>query len=119
MALITAKTIITSVSLFHITLAYFFLTNPSTINDQAIVYILGESMALVSPSNSPQVTLPVRQEANPITQPPARGLDSGSPALSLLAVILATFGLTDLTSLSMPEELGALYYWGTQGAHPS
>lgn len=27
------------------------------------------------------------------------------------------FGLSDLVSLSMPEELGALYYWGTQGAH--
>ena len=48
MALISARTIITSVSLFHITLAYFFLTNPSTVDNQAMVYILGESMGMVS-----------------------------------------------------------------------
>jgi hypothetical protein len=49
MALISAKTIITSVSLFHITLAYFFLTNPSSINEQALVFMMGESMGMVSP----------------------------------------------------------------------
>lgn len=48
MALISAKTIITSLSLFHITLAYFFLTSPVTIADQALVYVLGESMGMVS-----------------------------------------------------------------------
>lgn len=47
MALISAKTIITSVSLFHITLGFFFLTNPGTIADQAVVYLLGEAMGLV------------------------------------------------------------------------
>lgn len=47
MALISGKTIITSVSLFHITLGFFFLTNPGTIADQAVVYILGEAMGLV------------------------------------------------------------------------
>ena len=48
MALISAKTIITSVSLFHITLGFFFLTNPGTIADQALVYVLGEAMGMVS-----------------------------------------------------------------------
>lgn len=47
MALISAKTIITSVSLFHLTLAYFFLTNPSSLDGQALVYMLGESMGMV------------------------------------------------------------------------
>ncbi|WZH40911.1 increased loss of mitochondrial DNA protein 1 [Fusarium acuminatum] len=46
MALISAKTIITSVSLFHLTLGYFFLTNPSSINEQALVYMMGESMGM-------------------------------------------------------------------------
>jgi hypothetical protein len=50
MALISAKTILTSLSLFHITLGFFFLTSPVTIADQALVYIVGESMALVSSS---------------------------------------------------------------------
>ena len=48
MALISSKTIITSISLFHLTLAFFFLTDPSAIDEQALVFILGESMALVS-----------------------------------------------------------------------
>lgn len=47
MGLIPAKTIILSVSVFHLTVAYFFLTNPKVINDQALVYILGESMGIV------------------------------------------------------------------------
>ena len=47
MALISARTILTSVSLFHLTLAFFFLTNPGTIADQAIVYVIGEAMGMV------------------------------------------------------------------------
>lgn len=47
MALISVKTILTSLSLFHITLAFFFFTNPETIADQALVYMLGEAMGMV------------------------------------------------------------------------
>lgn len=47
MALISAKTIITSVSLFHITLGFFFLTSPGTIADQALVWVIGEAMGMV------------------------------------------------------------------------
>ncbi|PNP51323.1 hypothetical protein THARTR1_07973 [Trichoderma harzianum] len=92
MALISSTTIITSISLFHLTLAYFFLFRPKTVADQAIVFVLGESM------NMPEV----------------RGFDVPSPALALLAVILAFSGISDLVSLSMPEEFSAFYYWGTQ-----
>lgn len=56
MALISAKTIITSLSLFHVTLAFFFLTNPATIADQALVYVLGEAMGMVSSPTVPFVT---------------------------------------------------------------
>lgn len=98
MALITAKTIITSISLFHLTLAFFFLNNPRTIDEQTLVYFLGESMGM----------------------PYARGFDNPSPALAFLAAVLALLGLSDLVSLSMPEEIGMVYYWGTQGSslHP-
>ncbi|QLI63813.1 uncharacterized protein G6M90_00g004890 [Metarhizium brunneum] len=92
MALITSQTLITSISLFHITLGFFFLTNPSTINDQILVQVLGQSMGI----------------------PFARGFDAQSHTLSFLAVVLAFFGFSDLLSLGMPEELGSLYYWGTQ-----
>jgi hypothetical protein len=50
MALISGKTIITSLCLFHITLGFFFLTNPGSIADQSVVYLLGEAMGLVSHS---------------------------------------------------------------------
>lgn len=55
MPLIAAKTIITSISLFHLTLAFFFLTNPRTIDEQAIVFVMGESMGMVRrlPHDSP------------------------------------------------------------------
>lgn len=47
MALISAKTIITSISLFHITLGFFFLTNPVTVADQSLVWVIGEAMGMV------------------------------------------------------------------------
>jgi hypothetical protein len=47
MGLISAATIITSLSLFHITLAFFFLTNPNQIADQTLVFIIGEAMGMV------------------------------------------------------------------------
>jgi hypothetical protein len=47
MAVISAYTIVRSISIFHITLAYFLLTNPRMIANQNIVYVLGEAMGLV------------------------------------------------------------------------
>ncbi|CAM1511994.1 Fc.00g095070.m01.CDS01 [Cosmosporella sp. VM-42] len=92
MALISARTIITSVSLFHITLAYFFLTSPSTVDNQALVFILGESMGM----------------------PYARGFDTQSAPLAFLAAILVVVGFSDLVSLSMPDEICLIFHWGTQ-----
>ncbi|TDZ68189.1 hypothetical protein CTRI78_v002194 [Colletotrichum trifolii] len=92
MALISARTIISSVSLFHITLAFFFITNPATIADQALVYILGESMGM----------------------PHARSFENKSPALAFLGAVLGMVGFGDLVTLSMPEEVWVDYHWGTQ-----
>jgi hypothetical protein len=94
MALISAKTILTSLCLFHLTLAFFFLTNPGTVADQAVVNLLGESMGL----------------------PNSRSFETQSPALAFLAVVLGMVGLTDLVTLSLPDEIGLLHYWGMQGA---
>lgn len=47
MGLLSAKTLLTSIALFHITLAFFFITNPAKIADQGIVWLLGEAMGLV------------------------------------------------------------------------
>ncbi|EHA56098.1 hypothetical protein MCOR27_007622 [Pyricularia oryzae] len=92
MALISAKTIITSLSLFHITLGYFFLTSPITVADQALVWVLGEAMGM----------------------PFARAFDSQSPSLAFLAVMLAFVGITDLVTLSLPDEICLVHHWGTQ-----
>ncbi|OLN87399.1 hypothetical protein CCHL11_09576 [Colletotrichum chlorophyti] len=92
MALISGKTLITSLSLFHVTLAFFFLTNPATIADQALVYVLGEAMGM----------------------PHARSFENKSPALAFLAVVLGMLGFSDLVTLSMPEEVWLVHHWGTQ-----
>jgi hypothetical protein len=92
MALISAKTILTSLCFFHITLAFFFLTNPNTVADQPIVQLLGDSMGL----------------------PHSRSFETPSPALGFLAVILAFLGITDLVTLSLPDEICLIHYWGMQ-----
>ena len=47
MTLISFPTLIRALSVFHITLAYFFLASPKTVAEQSMVFILGESMHLV------------------------------------------------------------------------
>jgi hypothetical protein len=54
MALIGPYTLIRAVSIFHLTAAYFFLTAPRRLVDQNVVYVLGESMRLVSLKQHPQ-----------------------------------------------------------------
>lgn len=93
MALISATTILTSLSLFHVTLGFFFLTSPVTVADQALVWILGQSVGL----------------------PYDRTFEAQSPALAFLAVVLVMLGLTDLVTLSMPEEIALVHHWGAQG----
>lgn len=93
MALISATTILTSLSLFHITLGFFFLTSPMTVADQALVWILGQSMGM----------------------PYDRSFEAQSPALAFLGVVLAMIGLTDIITLSMPEEIALVHHWGAQG----
>ncbi|KAI1821677.1 increased loss of mitochondrial DNA protein 1 [Xylaria intraflava] len=92
MALISASTILTSLCLFHITLAYFFYTSPHVIADQALVWVVGEAVGM---PQTPYFSAP-------------------SPTSSLLAVILFLLGLSDLITLSMPEEIWLVHHWGTQ-----
>lgn len=108
MAIISGATIITSLSLFHITLAFFFLTSPSSIVDQQIVFILGEAMGIVcalEANKNHQLTK---------VQPYSASFNEKSPALSFAAAILFIVGITDLVSASLPEEISQ-YHWGSQG----
>ena len=54
MALISGATIIRSASMFHLTLAYFFLTAPHQLAEQNLVFILGEAMGLVGSQSALQ-----------------------------------------------------------------
>ncbi|KAL0467971.1 increased loss of mitochondrial DNA protein 1 [Neurospora intermedia] len=92
MGLLSAKTILTSICLFHITLAFFFVTNPATIADQGVVWLMGEAMGL----------------------PHSRHFDTQSPTAAFLGIVLGLWGLTDLVSLSMPEEISLIHHWGSQ-----
>ncbi|KAL5606446.1 hypothetical protein BROUX41_002862 [Berkeleyomyces rouxiae] len=92
MAILSGTTIVGTVSLLHLALAYFFLCSPSTVADQALVYILGESMGL----------------------PSSRGFDVPSAPLALVAALFLFIGVSDLMSLTMPEDVAVLYHWGTQ-----
>lgn len=57
MTILSALVLIRALSVFHITLAFYFLTAPHLIADQNIVFILSESMHMVTP------LLPIRLHA--------------------------------------------------------
>ncbi|RYO73880.1 hypothetical protein DL764_011046 [Monosporascus ibericus] len=94
MAWASARTIISSLSLFHITLAFFFFTNPSLIEDQSLVYVIGEAMGM------PQA---------------GSAFSTPSPANAFLGVVLLVLGISDLVSLSaLPEEAWLVHHWPAQ-----
>jgi hypothetical protein len=73
MALISATTIIRSLAIFHLTIAYFLLTSPSTIVDQNLVYILGAAMDMVpaapilfSTLSAPSIPFPLLSNCHPL-----------------------------------------------------
>ncbi|WPH01028.1 Putative increased loss of mitochondrial DNA protein [Acrodontium crateriforme] len=88
MAILSTFTIIRTISLFHITAAYFFLTAPQKLADQNVVFMLGESMRL----------------------PHATSLVKPSESSAFIGVVLAFLGISDLTAANMNEETG-LQYW--------
>jgi hypothetical protein len=47
-------------------------------------------------------------------QPHSRAFETQSPALAFLAVILFFLGISDLLTLSLPDEIGLLYHWSAQ-----
>lgn len=130
MAIISSTSIIGALSLFHLSLSYFLLTSPSTIVNQSLVFILGASMQLVSPSDSFLPKDPVFRlvtlysynnfcniyrclSPNIFAQPTPPSFSVASPSTALAALILAFLGMTDLTACSLPEEISS-YYWGSQ-----
>ncbi|KAB2100917.1 hypothetical protein AG0111_0g10778 [Alternaria gaisen] len=91
MAIISANTMIRSIALFHLTLAVVLLKNPALISNQGVVLLLGESMQLPTP----------------------RDFNKTSAATAFIAVLFAFIGLSDLTALSLHEEVFD-HFWGLQ-----
>ncbi|KAF2405370.1 hypothetical protein EJ06DRAFT_578560 [Trichodelitschia bisporula] len=91
MALISAFTLIRTLALFHITLAFYLLTAPRMLADQNLVFLLGESMR----------------------PPEATSFDRPTPATALAAAVFVLLGLTDLVAVSM-DEPAAVQYWSAQ-----
>lgn len=91
MAIINAYTLIRTLSIFHITAAYFLLTAPKKLADQSIVVVLGEAMRIA----------------------PCSHFNKPTEATALTAVVLAMAGVSDLVAASLPE-ITALEYWISQ-----
>jgi hypothetical protein len=108
MAIISSSTMIRSISLFHITLAALLLRNPAMIANQSIVLILGQSMQLVAIP-----LLPLNLTTTNYLQPTPREFQNPSASIAFLAILFAFIGLSDVTAVSMNEELCA-EYWGAQ-----
>ncbi|CAD6575659.1 MAG: hypothetical protein ASARMPREDX12_008546 [Alectoria sarmentosa] len=92
MAIISAQSLLRTLSLFHLTVSYYLFTSPSTIASQNLVYVLGAAMDIPDP---------------PIS------LSTPSPASTLAALFLALLAISDLTSSGLPEEVGS-HYWSSQ-----
>ncbi|KAH7072910.1 increased loss of mitochondrial DNA protein 1 [Paraphoma chrysanthemicola] len=91
MAIISASAMIRSLSLFHVTLAALLVRSPQIIANQSVVALLGQSMQLPTP----------------------REFQTPSASISFVAVLFAFIGFSDLTAVSMNEEISD-EYWGAQ-----
>ncbi|KAL6156090.1 hypothetical protein ACJBU6_05226 [Exserohilum turcicum] len=91
MAIISANNMVRGISLFHLTLAVVMLRSPALIANQGIVLVLAQSMQLPIP----------------------RDFSKPSAATAFLAVLFAFLGLSDLTTLSLHEQIYD-EYWGLQ-----
>ncbi|KAJ4370592.1 hypothetical protein N0V83_005113 [Neocucurbitaria cava] len=91
MAIISASAMIRSLSLFHVTIAALLLKNPAIVSNQGVIYLLGESMQLPTP----------------------RDFNKPTAATAFIAVLFALLGLTDLTALSLSDDV-FVEFWGTQ-----
>lgn len=93
MAIFSSSLVLRTLAVFHLTVAYFLLTSPSTIANQSMVLVLGASMQMPSVSSA---------------------FSTPDPSNALAALFLAFIGFTDLTAItSLPEEVYN-YYWGVQ-----
>jgi hypothetical protein len=112
MAIISANTMIRSIALFHLTLAVVLLRNPALVSNQSVILLLGESMHLVRTSTLALHIYVFPQVAN-TAQPTPRDFNKPSAATAFIAILFAFLGFSDLTALSLHEDVFD-QFWGLQ-----
>ncbi|MCJ1319475.1 hypothetical protein MMC15_004811 [Xylographa vitiligo] len=91
MPLINSTTLITSLSILHLTIAFYLLTAPTKIVHHNLVVLIGASMGLPPP---PTCLLPT----------------TTSPALPLAASLLSLLSISDLAAAALPTEIYSYYF---------
>lgn len=117
MPLITSPFLLTSLSIYHLVIAYTLLASPSFLASQNIVFVLGSALHLPPISSA----LP-SQSLNPAIAHPAAfssafsvGGGKGDAGCALAALFLSYLSLSDMTALALHPEVRNLY-WGAQVA---
>ncbi|MCJ1405035.1 hypothetical protein MMC11_008261 [Xylographa trunciseda] len=89
MPLITSTALISSLSIAHLTVAYYLLTAPTKVAHHSFVVLMSASMGFPpSPSSLPFT----------------------SPALPLAASLLGLLSISDLTAAALPTEIYSYYF---------
>jgi hypothetical protein len=113
MAIITAGSMIRSLSLFHLTLAALLLKNPKLVANQSVILVLGGSMQLVRSLHNLHSPTPINKNTANTSQPMPRDFSTPSAALAFVALLFAFLGISDLTAASLDDDIFDAY-WGAQ-----
>lgn len=115
MPFFTSGTLIRIFSLYHITLAYFLVSSPTTLANHPLVSILGEAMRIPSFSTSLRPNSTPNNQGSPFHQPapPAQSLVEPAPATALAGLFLALIAIIDFTAGALPDE-AYLTHWIAQ-----
>ena len=92
MAILSSSNLLRAFSLFHLTLAYYLLTNPSALVQQNLVVVLGAAMDMPLP-------------------PPSLSVPSSATALA--GIFIALLAISDFTASGLPEEVSSIF-WSSQ-----
>ncbi|KAB8337017.1 hypothetical protein FH972_021321 [Carpinus fangiana] len=95
MAILTSATLIRTLSLFHLTVAYYLLTQPALISSHNLVIVLSRSMQLPDASTT------------------SNSLSTPNPATALAALFLGFLGVSDLIGAGLPD-IPYHEHWGSQ-----
>ncbi|MCJ1391154.1 hypothetical protein MMC18_004016 [Xylographa bjoerkii] len=88
MPLITSTALISSLSILHLTVAYYLLTAPAKVAHHSFVVLIGASMGL----------------------PPPTPLPPSTPTLPLAASLLSLVSISDLAAAALPTEIYSYYF---------